>query len=597
MARSDGGDLEGWLGAECRLARRAVVSSVALGTLAALLAIAQAWLLSRALDAAVMHRAALSRILPPLWPLALIMPARFAVAALTEVAGLRGAVAVKQDLRGRVFRHLQALGPAWLSTRHSGEIATAVIDGVEALDAYCARYLPQRALALVVPAAILAFVAAGDWVSGLVLAATAPLIIVFMILVGTGAERRNQRQWRDLARMAAHFLDALQGLTTLKLFNASRREAAVVAKIADDYRMSTMAVLRVAFLSSVVLEFFSALGIAVVAVLLGFRLLHGSVELSTGLFVLLLAPGYYLPLRMLGTHYHARMDAIAAAERIVSLLAAPAPVRAGAARPCFERPIAIEFDDVHYAYAPGRVALDGASFGIEAGRVTALVGRSGAGKSTVLNALLDFINPQRGRIIVGGHQLDAIDRAHWLAQVAWLPQRPQLFEGSILDNIQLGNPGASREAVLAAARAAHADAFIARLPRGYDTLVGERGQTLSGGEAQRIALARAFLKDAPLVLMDEPTASLDPETEALIVAALARLASGRTLLVVAHRLRTVRAAERIVVLDRGRVAESGTHDALLRLGGAYAALVGALPRPAHDTAGSTPPPAPMRGLT
>ena len=574
MSRRGSNRSETWLAAERALAQRAVAGAIGLGTLAALLLIAQAWLLARTLAAAVLHETPLAQLLPSLWPLVPILAARFAVAAATEQVGVRGAVAIKEDLRGRIFHHLQRLGPTFLQARHSGELAATVVDGVEALESYYARYLPQKALALSVPVAILAFVVPRDWISGLVLVASAPMIVVFMVLVGTGAERRNQRQWRELARMSAHFLDALQGLTTLKLFGASRREADVIARVSDDYRRSTMSVLRIAFLSSVVLEFFSAVGIALVAVLIGFRLLQGRLGLEAGLFVLLLAPEYYAPLRSLGTHYHARMDAIAAAERMIDVLDAPAAEPAGpAARPALGRPFDVRFDDVHFAYEPGRDALRGASFTLEAGCVTALVGPSGAGKSTVLNLLLGFASAQRGRVEAGGHDLAGVGPAHWLAHVAWLPQRPHLFEGNILDNIRLGVPGASIEAVRAAARDADADEFIGRLPQGYDTPLGERGQNLSGGQVQRIALARAFLKDAPLVVMDEATASLDPETEARVVAALARLARGRTLLIVAHRLRSVRTADRIVVLDAGRVVEQGTHEVLAQAGGLYARLV------------------------
>ncbi|HSQ82190.1 MAG TPA: thiol reductant ABC exporter subunit CydD [Casimicrobiaceae bacterium] len=576
---------ENWLDAERALAQRAIAGAVGLGALAALLLVAQAWLLAWTLAGAVLQRTPLHQVLTQLWPLVPIVAGRFAVAALTEQTGMRGAVAIKEGLRDRLVRHLHELGPVFLHARHSGEVATAVVDGVEALESYYARYLPQKALALLVPVAILAFVLPRDWISALVLVASAPPIVVFMILIGSGAERRNQRQWRQLARMSAHFLDALRGLVTLKMFNAARREADVIARVSDEYRRSTMAVLRIAFLSSLVLEFFSAVGIALVAVLIGFRLLRGDLGLEAGLFVLLLAPEYFLPLRTLGTHYHARMEAIAAAERIAGILEAPVPGSARAVtRPALGRAFDLRFDDVHFAYEPGRDALRGASFALQPGRVAALVGPSGAGKSTVLNLLLGFVHAQRGRVLVGGHDLADIDPESWLAHVAWLPQRPHLFEGSILDNIRLGNPGASVEAVRAAAREADADEFIGRLRQGYDTPVGERGQNLSGGQVQRIALARAFLKDAPLVLMDEATASLDAETEARVVAALARLARGRSLLVVAHRLRTVVAADHVVVMDAGRVVEEGTHEALARAGGLYARLVRA-----HDAA---PDPAP-----
>ena len=481
---------------------------------------------------------------------------------------------VKEDVRSRLVRHLQALGPTYLHTRHSGELTVTAVDGVEALEPYYARYLPQMALVSLLPLALLAFVFPQDWVSGFVLLVSAPLIPLFMVLIGSRAEQLNRRQWRKLARMSAHFLDVLQGLTTLKLFNASRREAQLIARISEDYRHSTMAVLRVAFLSALVLEFFATVSIALVAVLIGFRLLRAEMGFEAGFFVLLLAPEFYLPLRTLGAHYHARMEAIGAAERIVEILDVPLPPPASArAQPRLGHALEIRFADVHYAYEPGREALRGVDFTLAAQRVTALVGPSGAGKSTVLNVLLAFLQPQRGRVLVDAHDLNQLDPDYWLRHVAWVPQRPHLFQGSILDNIRMGDASVAFEAVRAAAREANADEFIERLPNGYDSAVGERGQNLSGGQVQRLALARAFLKDAPVVLMDEATASLDPKTEALITAAIARLARARTVLVIAHRLRTVRKADAILVMDSGRVVEQGTHEILVHGDTRYAGMV------------------------
>jgi len=571
----DTNDTAKWLRSLGRSADGPLRLAVALGTLGGLLLIPQAWLLAQALSAGVLGGAGLAQILPWMWPLPAIFLLRFALALTGERVAVRAATLIKEKLRADLFRHLQALGPAYARGRASGELAVAALEAVEALEPYYARYLPQLALVALIPLAILAFVFPQDWVSALVLLLSAPLIPLFMVLVGSGAERLNQRQWHKLARMSARFLDALQGLTTLKLFNASRREADLIARISEDYRHSTMAVLRVAFLSALVLEFFATVSIALVAVLIGFRLLRGEMGFEAGLFILLLAPEYYLPLRSLGAHYHARMEAIGAAARIVEVLEAPLPPRAagGASRPALGRAIGIRFEDVHYAYEPGREALRGASFALEPGRLTALVGPSGAGKSTALNLLLGFVRAQRGRVLIDGHDLAALDPEYWLRHVAWVPQRAHLFEGSISDNIRLGDPAVGPEAVRAAARQAHADAFIERLPLGYDTPLGERGQNLSGGQVQRIALARAFLKDAPVVLLDEATASLDPDSEALIGAAIARLARNRTLLVVAHRLRTVRAAHGIVVLDAGRVLEQGSHATLARGGGLYARML------------------------
>ncbi len=565
-----------WLSAQRHLAGSALPLAVGLGLAGGFLLIWQAWLLARVVSGAVIDGAALTELWIWLWPLVGVFALRAAIAWVSEQVAFRAAAGVKLALRERLYRHLQALGPVYLHGERSGELSGLLADGVEKLEAYYARFLPHMALTALVPLAILAFVFPLDWVSGLVMLFTAPLIPLFMILIGKGAERLNQKQWREMARMSAHFLDVIQGLTTLKLFNASRRVAQVIGLISDAHRHSTMKVLRVAFLSSLVLEFFSTISIAVVAVLIGFRLLWGEMAFIHGFFVLLLAPEFYLPLRQMGTHYHARMEAIAAAERLIEVLETPAPTAPANPIPVpAQGPFAIRFERVSFDYPGGRSALSALSFHIAPGERVALVGPSGSGKSTTLNLLLGFLRPGDGRVLIGGQDLGQMEQAAWLRQVAWVPQRPRLFHGSVLDNIRLGRPEADLAAVRAAAQLAHADEFIARLPQGYDTLVGEGGQGLSGGQNQRLALARAFLKDAPLVLLDEPTASLDPESEFLVQAALERLAAGRTLVVVAHRLATVRRADRILVLDQGRVAESGPHGELIAAGGIYARLAAA----------------------
>jgi ATP-binding cassette subfamily C protein CydD len=580
---------EGWLRSQRQLARRPISWAVGLGLLAGVLLVPQAWLLAHAVSEVVMRQARLVQVLPWLWPLPIIFALRFLVTRASAQVAMHAATLVKAQVRSRLVRHLQALGPAYAQSRHSGELALAALDGVEALEPYYARYLPHMALVVLVPLAILAFVLPQDWISGVVLLLTAPLIPLFMVLIGSGAEQLNQRQWRKLARMSAHFLDALHGLTTLKLFNASRREAALIARISEDHRRTTMSVLRVAFLSALVLEFFATVSIAVVAVLIGFRLLHAEMGLEGGLFILLLAPEFYLPLRMLGVHYHARMEAIGAAERIVEILDVPLPPAGTVgSRPALGLAPEIRFENVHYAYEPGREALRGASLTVAAASTTALIGPSGAGKSTVINLLLGFVHPQHGHVRVDGRDLVRLDPEHWLRHVAWVPQRPHLFEGSVLDNIRMHDRKVGFEAVRAAARQAHADEFIEGLPQGYDTAVGERGENLSGGELRRLALARAFLKDAPVVLMDEATASLDLETEARIGQAIARLTRARTVLVIAHRLRTVRGAGCIVVMDRGRVIEQGTHDALMHTDTCYARMVRAHQRPPASAADVAP---------
>ena len=548
--------------------------AVAIGLMSGLLLVVQAWLLAGVIDAVVFDAAVLAQVMPGLWGLLALFAVRAVLTWASEQAAFHAAVRVKLQLREMLYRHVQKLGPAWLSGERSGDLVNTLSDGVEALEAYYAQYLPAVSLMALVPLAILVFVFPRDWIAGLVMVFTAPLIPVFMILIGKGAEQRNQRQWRQLALMSAHFLDVIQGLTTLRLFNASRREAQVIARISDQYRQGTMSVLRIAFLSSFVLEFFSTVSIAIVAVLVGFRLYWGDMAFADGLFVLLLAPEFYLPLRNMGTRYHACMEAIGAAERMVDILNTPVTESAGRSA---EAPdlgqTGLRFEAVAFRYPDGRQALQDLHLTIDPGETLALVGPSGAGKTTLINLLMGFLQPQDGRILAGGTPLQTIDIAVWRRQLAWLPQRPQLFPGSVSDNIRLGRPEADGQAVRRAAALAQADDFIEALPQGWDTPVGEGGHGLSGGQVQRIALARAFLRDAPLVLLDEPTANLDVDSEARVQAALRTLAAGRTLVVIAHRLSTVRDADRIAVLDSGRVVQIGTHAQLLETSPLYRRMV------------------------
>jgi ATP-binding cassette subfamily C protein CydD len=550
--------------------------AVAIGLASGGLLILQAWLLARTVDAVVFGQAMLQQVMPWLWGLLALFLVRAGLAWASEQAAFQAAVQVKLALREVLYLKVQQLGPAWLSGERSGDIVNTLSDGVEALEAYYARYLPAMSLMALVPLAILVFVFSHDWLAGVVMMVTAPLIPLFMILIGKGAEQRNQRQWRQLAWMSAHFLDVIQGLTTLRLFNASRREAQVIARISDDYRRGTMSVLRIAFLSSFVLEFFSTLSIAIVAVLIGFRLYWGEMDFMHGLFVLLLAPEFYLPLRNMGAQYHARMEAIGAAERIVEILDTPVVETSGKLTSVAGlRQADIRFEAVSFRYPDGRQAVQDIDLVIRPGETLALVGASGAGKTTLINLLMGFLQPQGGRIQVGGVPLQDIAPEAWRGQLAWLPQRPQLFPGSITDNIRLGMPSAGREAVQRAAALAQAGDFIEALPRGWDTRVGEAGQGLSGGQVQRIALARAFLRDAPLVILDEPTANLDLDSEVRVHAAVRTLAAGRTLILIAHRLRTVREADRIIVLDDGRIVQTGTHAELLQSSPLYRRMLNA----------------------
>lgn len=569
---------------QARAVRLEVGLTVGLGLLAGTLLVGQAYFLSQTIGQVFLGGATLRQVRP--WLLAVVVLAlvRALLVWGSEQTAQRAAGRVKHELRERLFTRLLALGPAYVQGERSGELVNTTVEGIEALDAYFRHYLPQLALAALVPLLILAVVFPQDWLSGLVLLLTAPLLPIFMILIGHLAQTVTRRQWASLSLMSAHFLDVLQGLTTLKLLGRSREQVRTIAEISDRFRRSTMGVLRVTFLSALVLEMLSTIGTALVAVQIGLRLLYGRLSFTESFLVLLLAPEFYLPLRTLGARFHAGVAGVAAAQRIFEVLgpAAEAPPRLPTRSPPAPSrcsPIltsTLAFHQVSYTYEAGRhPAVHGLSFQIRVGETVALVGPSGAGKSTIASLLLRFIEPDAGMITVDGRALSDYPPEVWRAQVSWVPQTPYLFYGSVADNIRLARPEATLDEIAWAARQAHAHPFIEALPQGYDTLIGERGMRLSGGEAQRLALARAFLKDAPLVILDEATAHLDPETEDLIQLSIDRLIQGRTAVIIAHRLRTVSRVDRILVIHRGQVVEEGSHPVLVEQGGWYARLVGA----------------------
>lgn len=502
-----------------------------------------------------------------------------------EVLAQIGATRATDALRAQFVAQMQRLGPARLRQERTGAIVASATGGIDRLEPYFARFLPQSALSQLVPLIIAATVWPRDWASAILLLATAPVLPILMILVGTYTEERIARQWLALTRLKAAFLDAIQGLPTIRTLGQTALGLERVARQSEWFRERTMRALRYAFLSSFVLEFITSVAIALVAVTLGLRLLAGGLAFEPAFLILLLAPEFYRPLRELGTHHHAGMEGKAAAEGIFALLDQPVPdehavgtgVPGGAAAPL------VTLRDVRYTY-PGAEgpALAGVTLRLVPGERVALVGPSGAGKSTIVNLLLGFLVPERGVIAADGHPLSDFSAEAWRERVALVPQRPYLFAGSVLDNLRLARPDATLAEAQTAAVLAGADEFVAALPQGYDTALGEGGARLSKGQAQRIAIARAFLKDAPVLILDEPTAHLDPTSEAQVRDALERLAAGRTTLIVAHRFGTVRGADRIVVLDGGRVVETGTPEALALAGGPYARLVHAA-----DTDGAT----------
>ncbi|MBO1336740.1 thiol reductant ABC exporter subunit CydD [Streptomyces sp. VRA16 Mangrove soil] len=531
-----------------RATRFFLLAVVVLGAAGAGLVIAQAMLVAEVVVGAFQHGFDVGELTTPLVLLAVVAAGRGLVSWLTELAAHRASAAVKSELRGRLIERASQLGPGWLSGQRTGSLVALATRGVDALDDYFSRYLPQLGLAVVVPVAVLARVVTEDWVSAAIIVGTLPLIPIFMMLIGWATQSRMDRQWRLLSRLSGHFLDVVAGLPTLKVFGRAKAQADSIRKITGEYRAATLRTLRIAFLSSFALELLATLSVALVAVTIGMRLVHGEMDLYVGLVILVLAPEAYLPLRQVGAQYHAAAEGLAAAEEIFAVLETPLPESGTGEVPAAG---GIAFDRVSVRY-DGRTedAVHDVSFDVAQGETVAVVGPSGVGKSTLLSALLGFVRPRSGRILVGGSDLGEVAREAWHARVAWVPQRPQLYAGSIADNVRLARPGADDMAVRDALREAGALEFVDALPEGAATELGEDGAGLSAGQRQRLALARAFLADRPVVLLDEPTAALDGETEAGIVEAVRRLAVGRTVILVVHRPALLAVADRVV-----RIAE------------------------------------------
>jgi ABC-type transport system involved in cytochrome bd biosynthesis fused ATPase/permease subunit len=653
-----------------------------------------------------------------------------------EMLAHKMATQAKTTLRNRLFEHLLTLGPIFMKGERSGELVNTATEGIETLDAYFSQVLPQICATAIIPIIILIVVFANDLLSGIVLLVTLPILPIFMVLIGKQAEAATKKRWYQLSQMSAHFLDVLQGATILKLFGRNQHQKETIRRMSDRFGNTTLQVLRIAFLSALVMEMGATISMAIVAVEIGLRLLYGQISFASAFFVLLLTPEYYQPLRALGPQFHASMDSAAGAKRIFDILDTPLPTKSpvgtelaldkdsrptelapgkdsrptellpgkdsrptellpgkdsrptelvsgkdsrptelaldqdnvGTGRspiganmgeeawwgpgdrkgrdgvnpsstrryfdvegasicrcvdeglvpsrllrlpgphhatfpmlvPTGASPVSkiqpaiplrtgenfvgaggfvlsqLTFESVHYAYSDpqgeSHTALRGVSFTMKMGQRVALVGPSGSGKTTIAHLLLRFIEPQQGTIRANGVAIQEFKAQDWRKLVAWQPQHPYLFNTTVVENIRMGRADASMDEVVAAAQQAHIHDLIQTLPQGYHTTIGERGMRLSGGQVQRLSLARAFLKDAPLLILDEATSTLDTETEAHVLAALDTLMQGRMVLIIAHRLHTIRSADQILVLKEGNVLDSGTHTTLMQTSKAYQQL-------------------------
>ncbi|MBP1729502.1 MAG: cydD, partial [Deltaproteobacteria bacterium] len=534
---------ERWLVSEVKLVRQPLLLSISAALLAVVVAVAQARVLATACHRAVIDGVTVAALKPLALYLILFALFRAVLTLLAERQSSRAAAALKSKVRSSLYRRIHVVQVSGKAA-DSGALVEAVTQGVDSLEPYVARFIPHLAVAALFPPLCMLLLFPLDWRSGAVLLFSAPFIPLFMVLIGKGAQSLNRQQWSRLAVLSGHLLDLVRGLPDLKICSAAKREAAAVARVSEEYRHSTMAVLRVAFLSAFTLEFFSTVGTAVVAVIIGFRLLSGSLALVDGLFVLLVAPEFYLPFRTLGLSYHARMQGVAAAEKLAPLLAAdclpkqrplPAAVPAGA--------LTIAFEGVTFRHGADRGGVTAVDLLLPAGSVTALVGASGAGKSTLAGLLLALAPPAEGRITANGIDIGLFNPAEWHRRLAWIPQKPFFFCGTLRENLVLGLPSCSDADMHAALDAAAALPFVQQLPGALDYRLGDSGAGLSGGELRRLAITRVLLRRADLIILDEPTAGLDSDNEQLVMAALAKLAEGRTLLLISHREETVSWAE------------------------------------------------------
>ncbi len=552
-----------WLRQQRRLAKPWLSVSVLLGGFSAGLLIGQAWLLASLLHGFILDGMPKREQGMAFVMLLGIVLLRSLLAMAREQSAFTGATRVRRQIRRQLQEEMARRGPAYLQRQPAGSWASLLQEQVENLHDFYARYLPQTQLSGLQPFLILLAVFPVNWTAGLILLGTAPLIPLFMILTGIGAADANRRNFEALRRLSGHFLDRLRGMATLRLYRRADAERDSIARASEDFRERTMEVLRMAFLSSAVLEFFASVSIAILAVYFGFSYLehlsfgdYGTkVTLFVGLFVLLLAPDFYMPLRELGAHYHAKAQALGAADAIEQFLNEPvAAIQSGSEQLAADVPLTLVAENLKVLSPEGEPLVGPLSVTLQAGQRTVLVGKTGSGKSSLLHALLGFL-PYEGSLRINGQELQQLDLSQWRREIAWLGQNPKLIHGTLADNLRMGRAVSDAQLQQAVAQAGASDILASK---GWDYVIGDGSAGLSVGQAQRLALARALVCPSRLLLLDEPTASLDRQNEQRILDALAPLQQGRTTLMVTHRADQLANADQILLLEQGQLLASGT---------------------------------------
>jgi thiol reductant ABC exporter CydD subunit len=538
--------------------RRSAFVAVVLGVLSAAVIVAQAVAVATAVDRSLLHHASLGHVAPELAVVGGAVLARALLALAGDLFAHRTGDAVVHTLRQQLLRHALTLGPAWLSGERPGELSLTATRGLRSLHTYFARYLPQAAMAATIPIILLAWVASQDWLSLVVVVGLVLAVPVTMIYFGRAANRRSERQWRRLTSLAARFLQLVEGLPTLRAFGREAQGRREVMAATEGVRQATMRTLRVAFLSALSMDLIAGFGVGFVAMVLGLRLLWGQLSLQTAMAVLLVAPEIFVPLRRAGAEFHASTEGQAAVARVLEVLDTPAPgveapvgaPTAGIVQPPLRGPLHIDGLRVEYEHrhAPALVEF---ALRIEPAGRTALIGPSGSGKSTVLAALLSFVTPAAGTMQIGDTRSSTLTATQWRAHFAWLPQRPFLFTTTLAENLRLGAPEADDDGLRDVLQAVGLLGLVEQWPRRLDTPLGQGGLTLSAGERQRVALARALLSPAPILLLDEPTASLDPATVSALAMAIEPWLAGRTVLVAAHDAVLLPGYDDIISLQAG----------------------------------------------